>query len=78
VIEEIVDPIYEGRLMRFANISFFWFCGATMLAQNAGTPRFEDYPVSKAFTGTPAAPILATSEQPSAVQNQNCVPYVTL
>jgi hypothetical protein len=39
------------------------FGGATMLAQNAGTPRFEDYPVTEAFTGTPAAPILATTEQ---------------
>ena len=33
-----------------------------MLAQNAGTPRFEDYPVSKIFSGTPATPILSTPE----------------
>lgn len=35
-------------------------------AQQAGTqnaPRFEDYPVTETFAGTPAAPILATSEQ---------------
>src|SRR5580658_9761039 len=38
-------------------------CGVSALAQNTGTPRFEDYPVSKSFSGTPAAPILATSEQ---------------
>src|SRR5580698_9896389 len=40
-----------------------WFCGAIMLAQDAGTPRFEDYPVKQFFTGTPAPPILATPEQ---------------
>jgi len=37
-----------------------------MLAQQASThntPRFEDYPVTETFTGTPAAPILDTSEQ---------------
>lgn len=32
-------------------------------AQGTKTPRFEDYPVTERFTGTPAAPILATSEQ---------------
>lgn len=26
-------------------------------------PRFEDYPIKEVFTGTPAAPILATAEQ---------------
>ena len=39
------------------------FCGAIMLAQNAGTPRFEDYPVTEVFSGMPAAPILTTPEQ---------------
>jgi len=34
-----------------------------MLAQNAGTPRFEDYLVTEVFSGTPAAPILSTPEQ---------------
>jgi hypothetical protein len=39
------------------------FCGAYTPAQSAETPRFEDYPVREAFTGKPAAPILATGEQ---------------
>ena len=37
-----------------------------ILAQNASAanpPRFEDYPVSSIFKGTPASPILATPEQ---------------
>lgn len=36
-----------------------------MWSQEAGTvsaPRFEDYPVTEMFTGTPVVPILATSE----------------
>jgi hypothetical protein len=37
-------------------------CGVSALAQNAGTPRFEDYPVTEVFSGTPAAPILSTPE----------------
>src|SRR6266567_3105330 len=39
-----------------------WFCGQSMLAQNAGTPRFEDSPVTALFRGTPVAPVLATPE----------------
>jgi hypothetical protein len=31
--------------------------------QEARTPRFEDYPVTEKFAGTPAAPILSTPEQ---------------
>ncbi len=48
--------------IRFALVAF-WVSGALLLAQNAGTPRFEDYAVKEIFTGTPAAPILATAEQ---------------
>jgi hypothetical protein len=40
-----------------------WVCGVPMLAQRSPAPRFEDYPVKSVFTGTPAAPILATAEQ---------------
>ena len=32
-------------------------------ASSKNTPRFEDYPVGETFTGTPATPILTTSEQ---------------
>jgi hypothetical protein len=39
------------------------FCGATMLAQNAGTPRFEDYPVTEVFKGNPVAPILTSPDE---------------
>jgi hypothetical protein len=38
-------------------------CGVGVLAQNAKPPRFEDYPATELFTGTPAAPVLATAEQ---------------
>ena len=36
---------------------------SSLEAQNAGSPRFEDYPVVEIFKGIPAAPILATAEQ---------------
>jgi hypothetical protein len=32
-------------------------------AQQAGTPRFEDYPVTKTFKGTPALPQIFTPEE---------------
>jgi len=35
-------------------------CAPLLRAQDAGAPRFEDYPVPEVFTGTPAAPILST------------------
>jgi hypothetical protein len=34
-----------------------------MVAQQARTPRFEDYPATEMFTGTPAEPIFSTPEQ---------------
>jgi len=34
-----------------------------MMAQNAGTPLFEDYPVTEVFTGKPAAPIFTRTEE---------------
>jgi hypothetical protein len=48
--------------IRFVGVAL-WACGVSGLAQNARTPRFEDYPAKGVFTGTPAAPILATAEQ---------------
>jgi hypothetical protein len=51
-------PIRVGQILVMLS-----FCGAIMLAQNSGTPRFEDYPVTEVFSGTPAAPILSTSKQ---------------
>jgi hypothetical protein len=40
-----------------------WFGLVAALAQDAGTPRFEDYPTKAVFTGTPAAPILVSADQ---------------
>jgi hypothetical protein len=34
-----------------------------MRAQQPGTPRFEDYPVTESFKGAPADPILTTTEE---------------
>jgi hypothetical protein len=51
-----------SKSIRFA-LAALWVCGASVVAQNAGTPRFEDYPIREVFTGTPAAPILDTAEQ---------------
>jgi hypothetical protein len=36
---------------------------ALLQAQQAGTPRFEDYPVAEVFKGAPANPILTTTEE---------------
>jgi hypothetical protein len=36
---------------------------AEATATSAQLPRFEDYPVTDVFKGTPAAPIFATAEQ---------------
>jgi hypothetical protein len=36
---------------------------AISIAQAQQLPKFEDYPVKEIFTGTPAAPILATPQQ---------------
>ena len=36
---------------------------AISFAQSQQLPKFEDYPVKEIFTGTPAAPILATPQQ---------------
>jgi hypothetical protein len=53
-----------SRPIRIAQVFVvLWFCGAFMLAQNAVSPRFEDYPIREVFSGTPAAPILASAEQ---------------
>src|ERR1700722_13939823 len=53
-----------NRPIRIAQLlGVLWLCGASVLAQNAGTPRFEDYPVTELFTGTPATPILSTPKQ---------------
>ena len=54
--------------MRGVPIILVWAALSPFLtwAQQASTqsaPRFEDYPVTETFTGTPAAPILAKSEQ---------------
>jgi len=38
-------------------------CLACFASAQAPLPRFEDYPVTKIFDGTPAAPILATAEE---------------
>ena len=61
-------PVSYGSLSRIsAHISLFLL--STILstprvrAQQSGTLRFEDYPVTEVFTGTPAAPILTTQEQ---------------
>jgi hypothetical protein len=52
-----------GRAIPIAQLFvLLWFCAIT-LAQNAGTPRFEDYRVTEFFRETPADPILATAEQ---------------
>lgn len=48
--------------IRFA-LAGVWVFGASLLAQSAETPRFEDYPVKEIFTSTPAAPLLVTAEQ---------------
>ena len=40
-----------------------WCLVVSALAQQTGTPRFEDYPVTEMFTGKPAEPILSTPEQ---------------
>jgi hypothetical protein len=44
---------------------WIWLAPFTASAQNTppGPLRFEDYPVTEKFTGTPAPPILATPEQ---------------
>ncbi len=50
--------------MRGAPIVLIWaaLSPLPMWTQKASAPRFEDYPVTEMFTGTPAAPILSTSE----------------
>jgi len=55
--------MWDSRAIPIGQI-FVLLClsGAIMLAQNAGTPRFEDYRVTEIFKGTPAEPILATAE----------------
>ena len=50
------DKIRTVRLRTLIALAAAW----TASAQN---PRFEDYPVKDIFTGTPAAPILATPQQ---------------
>ena len=53
-----------SRPIRIAQpLVVLWFCGASVLAQNAGTPRFEDYPAAEIFHGTPAPPLLVTKQE---------------
>ena len=48
-------------ILVWAALSPFPIWGQQASTQNA--PRFEDYPVTETFMGTPAAPILASPEQ---------------
>ena len=47
---------------RSVPIALIWTALA-LAASAQKTPQFEKYPVTETFTGTPAAPILATPEQ---------------
>ena len=40
-----------------------WCLVVSALAQRIGTPRFEDYPVTGTFKGTPATPQIVTPEE---------------
>lgn len=55
--------MYERQELGSIRTCSLWVSGALLLPQNAGPPRFEDFPVHEIFTGTPKAPILATAEQ---------------
>ena len=53
--------------MRGASIILIWFASSPLPtcaqpASTQNTPRFEDYPVTEMFTGTPVAPIFSTLE----------------
>jgi hypothetical protein len=51
-------------IVRFACLLVIPFVLKAQLARaQNGIPRFEDYPVTVRFTGTPAAPILVSREQ---------------
>lgn len=50
--------------IRFAGVLLALSClVVSALAQRTPTPRFEDYPVTEMFTGTPAPPEIVTPEE---------------